>query len=218
MRCGACGTPRGCYLTNEVMEQTDARASSASTMPPENRSKPKLRLCQRSRDASAQPRPPVAAARRSRLSAGLDAHASSRLLTSSAMRAMPAGSVVTVQPLPHLARTSIGRRGRSAWRTSCELPPSRGPRPRRHRCRHSNWCVGPRHGASHQEHDGSTTDDDRRRNRDPRGGADRVGDLLVARVLGLARAHFPFGLNVVRSIRARLLPPSTRYRFGAVSR
>jgi hypothetical protein len=202
MRCGACGTPRGCFLTNEVMEQTDARASSASTMPPENRSKPKLRLCQRSRDASAQPRPPVAAARRSRLSAGLDAHASGRLLTSPAMRAMPAGSVVTVQSLPHLARTSIGRRG---------------PRPRRHRCRHSN-CVGPRHGASHQEHDGSTTDDDRRRNRDPRGGADRVGDLLVARVLGLARAHFPFGLNVVRSIRARLLPPSTRYRFGAVSR
>jgi hypothetical protein len=40
MRCGACGTPRGCFLTNEVIEQTDARASSASTTPPENRSKP----------------------------------------------------------------------------------------------------------------------------------------------------------------------------------
>jgi hypothetical protein len=26
MRCGACGTPRGCFLTNEVIEQTDARA------------------------------------------------------------------------------------------------------------------------------------------------------------------------------------------------
>src|SRR5207245_9130448 len=52
------------------------------------------------------------------------------------------------------------------WLTLCrELSAARNPRPRRHRCRHRNWCAGPRHGASRQEHVAITTHDDGQRHR-----------------------------------------------------
>ena len=122
---------------------------------------------------------------------GLDAHASSRPLASPAMRAMPAGE----RPVP-FARTEYRALGfSSAWLTSRELPPC-DPRPCCHRRIRCSRRVGCCRGSARQEADGITAHDRIRRNRSRHGAAGRVGDLLLARVVGLGRAYFPFGPQV----------------------
>jgi len=91
------------------------------------------------------------------------------------------------------------KRGSSTWLTFCgtrrELPPPCDPRP----CSHCRIRWGRCRGSASEASDGITAHDRVGRNRARHGSADRVGDLLLARVLGLGRAHFPFGLNVARA-------------------
>ena len=90
--------------------------------------------------------------------------------------------VVNVQSLP-------GKRGSSAWVTLCgalrELPAPCGPCRCCHRgvlCHHHLGCPCSRPSAAA---DGSATDGCARRDPAFPGAADRVGDLILARVVGL---------------------------------
>src|SRR5215831_10088061 len=62
----------------------------------------------------------------------------------------------------------------------------RAPRPLRYRRIRRNWSVGYRRGPSRYVADGITTHDRGRRNRDGHGTAGRMGNLRLARLLGLA--------------------------------
>src|SRR5438445_9803283 len=78
--------------------------------------------------------------------------------------------------------------------TSREFPPPCDPcdpRPCSHRRIRRGRRVGRCRGAASQEADGITAHDGGRRNRGRHGAAGGVGDLLLARVLGLGVAHFP---------------------------
>ena len=93
----------------------------------------------------------------------------------------------------------IGRWGSSAWLTSREFPPPCDPRPCCHRRIRWSWRVGRYRGSASEEADGITAHDRGRRNHGRHGATGRVGDLLLASVLGLGLVHFPFGLDVARS-------------------
>jgi hypothetical protein len=122
---------------------------------------------------------------------------------------LPGGVAIVQSLLPHsYEHRTLGFSG--AWLTSREPPPPCHARATPHRSIRRNCHMAHCRGPSNQMVNKYNASLRHQRSHPLHCAAHCVGSLLLARVLGLGRAHFPFGLG--RRNRARHAVQMTRHQ------